>query len=170
MLSILAALAEYPEKLIKIFNTRVFQQKGVYSVTIFNLGMPFEIIIDSYFPYMTTYNELIFSRPNGNELWVILLEKAWAKFLGAYKNCEGIPATITLNHLLGCPTRSHWIQDFTPHELKLKLLEGIKNSYIMVAITKPDLKIEGIVDELSYSVLGVYEVNSNLVLIKLRNP
>jgi len=82
------------------------------------------VVIDSFFPFLESYNELIFAKPNGNELWVILLEKAWAKFLGAYKNCEGIPASITLNHLLGVPVRSYWVNDLAENELKRKLLEG----------------------------------------------
>ena len=76
-------------------------------MTIFNLGLPYEVVIDSFFPVMELSNELVFAQPNRNELWVILLEKAWAKFLGAYKNCEGIPASISLNHLLGIPVRCH---------------------------------------------------------------
>ena len=75
MLAILAAIAEYPERLVRIFNTRVVGEKGVFSVTIFNLGKPFEIIIDSYFPYSTATSGLIFAKPNRNELWVIILEK-----------------------------------------------------------------------------------------------
>lgn len=170
MLSILAAIAEYPDRLIKIFNTRQFEPKGVYSVTIFNLGLPFEVVIDGFFPFMEFSNELVFAKPNGNELWVILLEKAWAKFLGAYKNCEGIPASISLNHLLGIPVQCSWINELTEHELKIKLLEGKKNHYITVATTKPELNAEGMVPELSYSILNVFEVDSNLFLIKLRNP
>ena len=119
---------------------------------------------------MELANELIFANPNGNELWVILLEKAWAKFLGAYKNCEGIPAKISLNHLLGIPVQCFWINEITEHELKIKLLEGKKNKYITVATTKPELKEEGMVPELSYSILDVFEVDSNLFLLKLRNP
>ena len=42
MLSILAAIAEYPERLIKVFNTRKYEEKGVYSVTLFHLGFPVE--------------------------------------------------------------------------------------------------------------------------------
>ena len=58
---------------------------------------------------------MIFAKLNGKELWVLILEKAWAKFLGAYKNCEGflvfiiikileIPTKIAMNHILGIPS------------------------------------------------------------------
>ena len=61
MLSILATISEYPERLIKIFNTRYFEPKGVYSMTIFNLGLPYEVVIDSFFPVMELSNELVFA-------------------------------------------------------------------------------------------------------------
>ena len=40
----------------------------------------------------------------------------------------------------------------------------------MVGITKKELNLEGIINEFSYSLLNVFEINSNLFLIKLRNP
>ena len=52
---------------------------------------PIIVVIDSYFPVDANQNELIFAKPNGKELWVLILEKAWAKLaLGAYKNCENL--------------------------------------------------------------------------------
>ena len=41
------------------------------------------VIIDDLIPSMD--NETFFAKGNGPELWVILLEKAWAKINGSYE-------------------------------------------------------------------------------------
>lgn len=51
-------------------------------------GIIEEIIIDDYVPV----NKLgipLFCQPNKNEIWVPLLEKAWAKANGSYENIIG---------------------------------------------------------------------------------
>jgi calpain-15 len=45
-------------------------------------GEKIDIIIDNFIPYIS--HRPCFSRANGNELWVILLEKAYAKLHGNY--------------------------------------------------------------------------------------
>jgi len=46
--------------------------------------------MDDYLPYM--YDKPAFSRAAGDELWVALLEKAWAKVYSNYKRIEaGFP-------------------------------------------------------------------------------
>lgn len=48
-------------------------------------------------------NNLAFSRANGEELWVILLEKAYAKAYGSYEAIEGGNPAIALRDLTGAP-------------------------------------------------------------------
>lgn len=48
----------------------------------------------------------MFSRSHGNELWVLLLEKAYAKIHGCYKNLTGGKPYQALMDLTGCPTMS----------------------------------------------------------------
>ena len=38
MLALLASIANYENRLVEIFNTREYSEKGVYSVTFYNLG------------------------------------------------------------------------------------------------------------------------------------
>lgn len=47
-----------------------------------NAGIWEDIIVDDKFPVQG--NEPLFTHGNGNELWVLILEKAWAKLYGSY--------------------------------------------------------------------------------------
>jgi len=90
-LSALSAIAEFPSRIISLFITKKTTRAGAYCVRFTVKGLPKEVIIDDYFPCHEEQDdegneelELIFSRPKGAELWVLLLEKAWAKLYGDY--------------------------------------------------------------------------------------
>lgn len=83
-------MAEFPNRVISVFNTRYFNPEGVYSVNLYKEGMPVEVIVDDFFPCHDNYNDPLFVKPNGRELWVMILEKAWAKFFGNYLKCEAM--------------------------------------------------------------------------------
>ena len=46
------------------------------------------VVIDDWFPCNKSSESPAFTRANGNELWVLLIEKAWAKLFGSYENIE----------------------------------------------------------------------------------
>lgn len=51
----------------------------------------------------------VFTRGNGAELWVIILEKAWAKIYNSYDNIEGGLTRECLHDLTGAPTKTLWV-------------------------------------------------------------
>lgn len=59
------------------------------------------IIVDDLIA--TEDNRPLFSRNNGKELWVMLLEKAYAKAYGSYKNIENGLVGVAVNALTGAP-------------------------------------------------------------------
>ena len=57
----------------------------------------------------------MFSRANGNELWVLLLEKAMAKVHGNYYTLRGGFANEGMMDLTGCPTECFDFEDESFH-------------------------------------------------------
>ena len=61
------------------------------------------IVVDDNFPCLSEKQGPAFSRANGNELWVLLIEKAYAKIYGSYEIIEGGNPVIALRDLTGAP-------------------------------------------------------------------
>ena len=68
-------------------------------------GEKVDIIVDDYFP--TRNQKPFFSKNHGNELWVMILEKAWAKLHGSYKRIESGWAFNAFRDLTGAPSFSY---------------------------------------------------------------
>lgn len=78
----LSALAERPGLIKRLFKTKDVEKDGLYSVWLCINGEWQEILLDDYFPCYD--NKPAFSNSVGEELWVLLLEKAYAKVFGGY--------------------------------------------------------------------------------------
>jgi len=76
----LACLAEKPELLRKLFISQGYQHDGIYKVQVCKSGIWQELTLDDYFPCsQSTGGMALFSKSSTSDLWVLLLEKAYAK-------------------------------------------------------------------------------------------
>lgn len=64
-------------------------------------GAPVNVIIDDYFP--TKNQAAVFTSAHGNELWVLILEKVWAKLHGCYHRIIGGQCHQTFRDVTGAP-------------------------------------------------------------------
>ena len=69
-----------------------------------------DVTIDDLFP-CSPFGEPLFAGCPRNELWVMLLEKAYAKLLGSYYALNGGTICNTLIDLTGLPTSSYNLAD-----------------------------------------------------------
>jgi len=173
-LSSLSVLAEHPDRIKKLFVSSLSNEWGVYAVQICKNGIWKEVVIDDLFP---CYNgEPAFSRAHGSELWVLILEKAWAKVHGSYERIEAGFAENVLRDLTGAPSEvvHHDEEDFWD-----KLVEAEANGYLMAAsagatqASKELLESLGLIGNHSYGLLDARNVqtpNGPIKLLKLRNP
>lgn len=103
LLSSLSSLAERPHLVKKIFHEHEVNEYGIYGLW-FNVDGEWKLIlIDDYFPCNSKSKTPAFSKGNGNELWVLLIEKAYAKMYGSYEIIEGGNPAIALRELTGAP-------------------------------------------------------------------
>lgn len=86
----------------KLFKSDQINKYGLYGINFVKNGISDTIIIDDYIPCIN--KTPVFSRANGNELWVILLEKAWAKVHGSYNRIIGGLSHQTFRDVTGAPS------------------------------------------------------------------
>lgn len=67
---------------------KVYNEEGVYRVRICKNGEWQSVTVDDYFPCFVNGGP-IFSTTAENELWILILEKAYAKLHGSYLALRG---------------------------------------------------------------------------------
>ena len=99
-LSSISALAEKRPLADRVINptansTAAAQEGGIYKFQFYRMGEWHDVIIDDQIPLQYS------ARPENGELWVPLLEKAYAKFFGNYHNIVGGDPVWALFNLTG---------------------------------------------------------------------
>ena len=172
-----AALCKYPELIKKLF---LFKEKSIehaYGVYLRVNGIWKLIILDDFLPYYFDTEgqyRFVFSSSFKKEIWICLLEKAWAKLNGNYiRSIESSPSEI-FDVLTDAYTDILYISPPEKDEIYKALYDGQSKGYILTAETSNESKIEeyGLVPFRAYIILEVIEINSNnkkVKLIHLRN-
>lgn len=89
-MSAIAALAENDFRIKNIFPKLEINKNGLYMARILHLGVLQEVVVDDYVP-VDAKGKPIFAKPSGGkEIWVMILEKCWAKLFGSYEAIVGI--------------------------------------------------------------------------------
>ena len=102
-LSSLSSLAEYEDLISRLFESKNTNEAGCYCVWICHDGLFEPVIVDDYFPCVSSRGGFAFSRSHGSELWVLLLEKAYAKIYGTYDRIEAGLTGDAIRDLTGAP-------------------------------------------------------------------
>ena len=168
-LSAVWALAEYPERIKAIFETKELNSPGIYSVTFYITGEKKTVTVDDYFPFYPKKQNWAFTQWVGKEIWVMILEKAWAKVHGSYQRIEGGNTAEALFALTGAYI------DYIFHEqvknktvLWTRVLDADTIGYSIAtsaSATKTgkhseQMKSAGIIDCHAYSLISAYRIES----------
>ena len=180
-LSALSALAEFPQRIMNCFDTQDYQESGKYTVKLFDSGIPITVTVDDYFP-CTSEGKIAFSGPRTEsgvtEIWVLILEKAWAKRFGSYWAIDKGAIEDVLRDLTGAPCENLLIED---SDLWHKVHSANKRNFIVTAARLSDenddqereVSEKGLVNFHAYAVIDVRKVRSRRGrerLVNIRNP
>jgi calpain-15 len=138
--SALSALAEKYNLIKRLFKNDQYSKHGIYQVKLCINGEWLTVIIDDFFPCIPLSNPLV-SRSPGNELWVLILEKAIAKIQESYYSLININISDFFLILTGCPTLYINLEELIKTEGLDGCLKKIKQfvidkKYLTVAVSK----------------------------------
>mmetsp|Transcript_29289 Transcript_29289/g.85881 ORF Transcript_29289/g.85881 Transcript_29289/m.85881 type:complete len:491 (-) Transcript_29289:376-1848(-) len=105
LITAFACMAEHPAIIKKAFVTKRANPWGKYKVSLFD-GRRREwvtVSVDENIPIVKASGRPLFADPNGRELWVLMLEKAFAKFCGSYTTLKGGHVLWAFNAITGDP-------------------------------------------------------------------
>ncbi|ESL06069.1 cytoskeleton-associated protein CAP5.5 [Trypanosoma rangeli SC58] len=180
-----AALAEHEERVKDIFALCTPEEKrlGAYRLLLNKNGWWKQVLVDDFLP---TVNGIpCFARvlDDPSELWVSLLQKAYAKLHGSYASITGGDASHALRDFTGAPSYRFdeaWMdaaqQDSKKKELLDKLTRYIEAGNV-VLLNTPAAKAgtegasNGLMAGYTYYLKAVHQFpDSGVTLLNIRNP
>jgi calpain-15 len=172
-LSSLAALAERPDRIRSMF----LQEEGcngMYAARMYKNGVKMVVTVDDLIPCKG--DSVAFARSNGAELWVLLLEKMWAKLHGCYDRIAGGLEYETIRDLSGAP--GYFFSGIDDDAFE-RIFEYDELNYMMgcsmsETYDQEQAEKQGIVAGHAYTLLAAARVRDQWGqehrLVKLRNP
>ncbi|KAI4344843.1 hypothetical protein L6164_012030 [Bauhinia variegata] len=177
-LSAMAVLTEV-SCISEVIITPGYNEEGIYTVRFCVQGEWVPVVVDDWIPCESLGKPAFATSKKGNELWVSLLEKAYAKLHGSYEALEGGLVQDALVDLTGgageeIDMRSPEAQiDLASGRLWSQLLRFKQEGFLLGAGSPSgsDVHISssGIVQGHAYSILQVREVDGHK-LVQIRNP
>eukprot|EP01062_Namystynia_karyoxenos_P021354 TRINITY_DN18127_c0_g1_i1.p1 TRINITY_DN18127_c0_g1~~TRINITY_DN18127_c0_g1_i1.p1 ORF type:complete len:1241 (+),score=215.05 TRINITY_DN18127_c0_g1_i1:97-3723(+) len=187
-LGALGVVAERPALLRRVFATEGNSEWGVHCLRFWRDGDWEHVLVDDRFPVDDSERRLAFASGRGGELWVPLVEKAYAKLHGSYRAIAGGSAFDALTDLTGAPCetvslRSRNADGVDTEGAWLRLCSYAMSGCIMAACCgagddddpsreKEDLECRaaGLVPRHCYSLLQVQDDRKYGRRLRLRNP
>lgn len=170
-LSAISAMAEYEDRFKEIFITKKKTENGCYEIKLYINGIPKIVVLDDFIPIKNKHNpNWYLAHCKSNEIWVQLLEKAWAKINGSYASTiAGLPSE-AFSVLTEAPCFSYFNKKFSPDDLWKLILDADQNQYIICTNSSGDAaEKSGIVKGHAYTIVSAYQ-HGNIRLLKIRNP
>ena len=179
-LSAVGSLCKFSRYIDRLFLTKERTKEHLYGVFVFLNACWKLVCIDDYLPYTgKKFKKFAFSSSGGKELWVALLEKAWAKINGNYAKigCGGSPTEV-FDVLTEAYTEQVPINPYYSDYIWETMINAENKGYIMTAGTSSDianlnLDDVGLSAGHAYTVLGVMEIDTGKEVekvVRLRNP
>jgi len=164
----LIVLSENPQIIKNLFKND-YNKYGLFGVWICESGAWRLLLIDQYIPCLNSNSGPCYARAKNNELWVMLLEKTYAKAYLGYKNIILGFSGDALKDLTGAP--SEYIDLKEEKKSWDAMVSARKNNFVLCASTKINEELDSnLISKHNYAVLMLKEVNKKELWLKLQNP
>ena len=170
LVSVIAALAERPKAIERLFISHGKGDSGFYKMKLCVMSRWSNLCLDDYFPCYPL-GEPIFLNCSKKQLWPMLIEKAFAKLNGGYNRLKKGNCKKAFIDMTGCPTFTinfdkETINNLTTdNELSKLIKQWEKSRAIVLAVTRnQDLNTKK--SERGYGVSKVFRLEK---IIELKN-
>ena len=178
-ISAIFSLLKYPSLIYNLFPFIKKSINNLYAVSLRIEGIWKLILLDDYFPCIENKEGLkffAFSSLNETNIWLILLEKAYAKICKNYNNILEGNVTEIFDVILDSPTKKFNIYENNIQIILKHMLNALKEKFIIIIKSSRfnnNLKEIGIMPNQNYNVIDIKLVNIGALqeyLILLKNP
>ena len=145
-LSVLGSLCKFPELIDKLFYFKEKTKEHIYGIYFYINGNKKLVLIDDYLPCIGVgFKQFAMSKSEENEIWVALMEKAWAKVNGNYIRigCGGSPNEV-FDVLTETYSEEVAVKPSVKDSLWNKLIDGEKKGFVMTAGTSGNDDVEDV--------------------------
>ncbi len=156
----ISILTSFPGLIEKIFKTKTINPENCYELYIYKNGEYQIVILDDYFPVVKNTSSLRFSKPNKEEIWLPLLEKAYAKTHGGYGSLITCDTSSVIQCFTGFPVEKINIFDLDDEDLKIIVKNNLDN-FIFLVPNSEKCKEIGIIDGKAYQLKEIFDLESN---------
>ena len=172
-LAAIAAVAKYPAAIYRLFRTKQANQAGYYEINFFIQGEWQVVIVDDFIPYYSATKKYFTVSPKKHELWVILLEKAWAKINGSYYGSIAGYSSQAINAILGTNADFYLVEP-TVDRFSM-LVKAIKEGLIVITDSNHSAdESKGLVSGHAYTMIDAFKLTTKTGrekrVVQLRNP
>ena len=134
--SAIFALLKYPSIIYNLFPFTEKSGNGCYGVYLRINGIWKLVLLDDHFPCCSNernHKYFAFASVPEKEIWIQLLEKAWAKICGGYDKIQNGTVNEIFDLCTNSPTEKIEIGSISQEILLKTLLDSTKENYIIVA-------------------------------------
>lgn len=193
LMAALACVAERPEILEQAIVSKHVDPRGKYTFRLWNqvrgsAGTKWlDVVVDENIPVHPGTLRPKFARTHCNEMWVLLIEKAFAKMYGGYDRLDGGQMSWALTAITGNPALTfrkpkldgpwacgkHAVDD---DQLFRLLMRSRRNGAFLCCAMIAQADTKGLVNGHAYSIIQVVQVHTSAFstsffrMVQIRNP
>ena len=171
-------LSTYPNIIEQIFKTKeINSETTLFELYIYINGEYKILLLDDYFPCVKGTTTLRFAKPNKNEIWLLLLEKAFAKVFGGYGSLLSCKITDIIIFFTGFSCERLNFFDIDYDDLENIIRVNKMNNMVFLTPNEENNEKIGILKGKAYQLNEIFDVKTtdsngnekNLKLVKIKN-